>query len=80
MSYFLLGFTAVMRVLLVVGGGAAAIVLVLLAVLAAVGIFSVIFDGVTTLIARRWERRGHEPHGRLGKIIFGSAGRRDGKV
>lgn len=79
-SEFVLGFTAVMRLILLIGGGAAAVVLALLAVLAAVGIFSVIFDGVTALIARRWKRRCHEPRGRLGRIILASAGRRDGKV
>ena len=79
-SCFLLGFNTVMRVILVIGGGAAAVVLVLMAVLAAVGIFAVIFDGVTAMIARRWKRQGHEPRGRLGRIILDSAGRRDGKV
>lgn len=80
MSYFLLGFNTVTRVILVISGGAAAVVLVLMAVLAVVGIFAVIFDGVTALIARRWKRRGHAPRGRLGKIILDSVGRRDGKV
>ena len=60
--------------------GILAAMLLLLAVFAAVGIFAVIFDGVTALIARRWKRRGHAPRGRLGKIILDSAGRRDGKV
>lgn len=77
MSCFVFGFTAVMRVLLIVAGGAAAAALALLVLIAAVGVIAVIFDGVTSLIARRWIRLGHVPRNRLEKIILGSAERRD---
>ena len=77
MSCFVFGFTAVMRVLLVVAGGAAAAALALLVLIVAVSVISVIFDGVTNLIAGRWMRRGHVPRNRLEKIILESAERRD---
>lgn len=79
-SDFMLGFTAVTRVISVVCGGAAAVFVFALSVLVCYLALCAIFDIVTALIASRWKRRGHEPRGRLGKIILDSSGRRDGKV
>lgn len=80
MSDFMLGFTAVTRVISVVCGGAAAVFVFVLSVLVCYLALCAIFDIATSLIAARWKRRGYEPKGRLGKIILASADRRDGKV
>lgn len=70
MAYFATGFRYVAHLLLVVSGGVAAVA-VFLAVVMLVGCLAgLIFDRVTHAMARHWEKRGHQPRGKLEQVIL----------
>lgn len=70
MAEFTMGFLSVWRIVLLAAGGASAILVFLLAVLAAAIFLGAVFDFCTRAMAKRWEKTGHEPRGRLGRIIL----------
>lgn len=70
MAYFATGFQAVAQFLLTVSGGLAAVAVFLEAVLLVVCLAGLIFDRVTQAMAKRWEKKGHQPRGKLEQIIL----------
>ena len=70
MVYFMTGFQSITQLLLLLTGGLSA-VLLFLAVAALAMIFAGwAFDLVTQAAATRWERKGRQPRGKLGRIIL----------
>lgn len=78
MSDFFTGFTVTGRLLLCIAGGAAAVLLMILVTLLFLVIAAVIFDQVTTGLARRWTRKGRKPKNRLERVILASHARERG--
>ena len=64
------GFMWVFRLILAIIGGAAAVILFALALLILALVAGVIFNLVTELMARHWEKTGKRPRNKLGQIIM----------
>lgn len=75
MAEFLIGFEYTWRVLLRIAGGGAAVGLLVLAVLVVVVAAAVTFDLVTSRLAKRWEKKNHQPRNKLERIILESSRR-----
>lgn len=70
MVYFTTGFQSIAQLLLLLAGGLSAALLFLAATALAVILAGSAFDLVTRAAAKRWERKGKQPRGRLGRIIL----------
>lgn len=72
MSWYLLGFSAVARVLLVIAGALSALLMagMIVGIVLALGAWA--FDRVTGALARRWKRKGKKPKGRMAAIVMAS--------
>lgn len=72
MTWYLLGFAAVARVLLVIAGALSALLLagMIMGIVLALG--SWVFDQVTGALARGWKRKGKKPKGRMAAIVMAS--------
>ena len=70
MEHFTAAFSATVNILAYAAGVAAAILIAAIAVLVCLGVLAWLFDIITTAIGRRWHRRGKQPRGRIGKIIY----------
>ena len=78
MTWYLMGFDAVARVLLVIAGALSALLLagMIMGIVLMIGSFA--FDQITAALARRWKRKGKKPKGRIGAIVMASL--EDGSV
>lgn len=78
MTWYLMGFDAVARVLLVIAGALSALLLagMIAGIVLTIGAFA--FDRATAALARRWKRKGKKPKGRIGAIVMASL--EDGSV
>ena len=64
------GFMWTLRVILTILGGAAAVILLALTMIILAIVAGVIFNLVTELMARHWEKTGKRPRHKLGQIIM----------
>lgn len=69
MVYFTTGFQSIGRLLLLLTGGLSAVLAFIAAVALAAIFAGWTFDLVTQAAAKRWERKGKQPRGKLGRII-----------
>lgn len=78
MTWYLMGFDAAARVLLVIAGALSALLLagMIMGIVLAIGSWA--FDRATAALARRWKRKGKKPKGRIGAIVMDSL--EDGSV
>lgn len=74
MEHFTAAFTATVNILSYAAGVAAAILIPAIAVLVCLGVLAWLFDIITTAIGRQWHKRGKQPRGRIGKIIYRRTG------
>lgn len=74
MEHFTAAFNATVNILAYAAGVAAAILIAAIAVLISIGVLAWMFDIITTAIGRRWHKRGKQPRGRIGKIIYRRTG------
>ena len=74
MEHFTAAFNATANILAYAAGVAAAILIPAIAVLVCLGVLAWLFDIITTAIGRRWHKRGKQPRGRIGKIIYRRTG------
>ena len=74
MEYFASAFNTTTTILAYAAGVVAAIMIAAIAVLISLGVFAWLFDIITTAIGRRWHRRGKQPRGKIGKIIYSRTG------
>ena len=74
MEHFTAAFTATTTILSYAAGVAAAILISAIAVLISLGVLAWLFDIITTAIGRRWHKRGKQPRGRIGQIIYRRTG------
>lgn len=74
MEHFSAAFTATVNILAYAAGVAAAILIAAIAVLVCLGVLACLFDTITTAIGRRWHKRGKQPRGRIGQIIYRRTG------
>lgn len=70
MVYFTTGFQSIAQLLLLLTGGLTAVLLFLTAVVLAVILSGWVFDLLTRATAKRWEHKGRQPRGKLGRIIL----------
>ena len=70
MEHFAAAFSTTANILAYAAGVVAAILIPAIAVLISLGVFAWLFDIITTAIGRRWHKRGKQPRGRIGKIIY----------
>lgn len=70
MTDFALGFEIVGRIALRVAGGITAVMVFFAAVLLVFCIAGALFDWVTNAMAKRWEKKGYKPRGKLERIIL----------
>lgn len=78
MTWYLMGFDAVARVLLVIAGALSVLLLagMIMGIVLVFGSWA--FDRATAALARRWKRKGKKPKGRIGAIVMASL--EDGSV
>lgn len=74
MDQFTAAFSATANVLAYVAGVVAAILIPAIAAIVFLGVFAWLFDIITTAIGRRWHKRGKQPRGKIGKIIYRRTG------
>ena len=74
MEHFTAAFRATVDILAYAAGVAAAILIAAIAVLISIGVLAWMFDVITTAIGRRWHKRGKQPRGKIGKIIYRRTG------
>lgn len=74
MEHFTAAFNATADILASAAGVAAAILILAIAVLVCLGVLAWLFDIITTAIGRRWHKRGKQPRGKIGKIIYRRTG------
>ena len=74
MEHFAAAFSATVNILAYAAGVAAAVLIAVIAVLVSLGVLAWLFDIITTAIGRRWHKRGKQPRGRIGKIIYRRTG------
>lgn len=74
MEHFTAAFSATANILAYAAGVAAAILVPAIAVLVCLGVIAWLFDIITTAIGRRWHKRGKQPRGRIGQIIYRRTG------
>ena len=74
MEHFTAAFSATADILTYAAGVAAAVLIAAIVVLVSLGLLSWLFDIITTAIGRRWHKRGKQPRGRIGKIIYRRTG------
>ena len=70
MQNFLLGFQSVGDLFLLLGGGLCAFLLAAAVVVLMLGILAMTFDRITARLAKRWQRTGKRPDGRIARIIL----------
>lgn len=70
MVYFTMGFQSIAQLLLLLTGGLTALLLFLAAAALAVILTGWAFDFLTRATAKRWEHKGRQPRGKLGRIIL----------
>lgn len=78
LAEFTIGFRTVTSVLLCIAGGVAAIAVCAAVTVLAVCVAGLVFDAVTNAMAKHWNKTGHRPRHRLGRIIADSLVRRCG--
>ena len=76
MEHFTAAFRATVDILAYAAGVVVVILIAAIAVLVFLGFLAWLFDIITTAIGRRWHKRGKQPRGKIGKIIY----RRTGNV
>ena len=76
MEHFAAAFRATVDILAYAAGVVVVILIAAIAVLVFLGFLAWLFDIITTAIGRRWHKRGKQPRGKIGKIIY----RRTGNV
>lgn len=74
MEHFTAAFNTTADILAYAAGVAAAILIPAIAVLVCLGVLAWLFDVITTAIGRRMHKRGKQPRGRIGKIIYRRTG------
>lgn len=74
MEHFAAAFNATVNILAYAAGVAAAILIAAIAVLVFLGVLAWLFDIITTAMGRRWRKRGKQPRGRIGQIIYRRTG------
>ena len=74
MEHFAAAFSTTANILAYAAGVVAAIMIAAIAVLIFLGVLAWMFDVITTAIGRRWHKRGKQPRGRIGKIIYSRTG------
>lgn len=74
MEHFAAAFSATVNILAYAAGVAAAVLIYAIAVLVSIGVLAWLFDIITTAIGQRWHKRGKQPRGRIGKIIYRRTG------
>lgn len=74
MDQFTAAFAATANVLAYVAGVVAAILIPAIAAIVFLGVLAWMFDVITTAIGRRWHKRGKQPRGKIGKIIYRRTG------
>lgn len=74
MEHFTAAFNSTTDILAYAAGVAAAILIAVIAVLISLGVLAWLFDVITTAIGRRWHKRGKQPRGRIGQIIYRRTG------
>ena len=70
MEHFTAAFSSTTDILAYAAGVAAAVLIAAIAVLISLGVLAWLFDIITTAIGRRWHKRGKQPRGRIGQIIY----------
>lgn len=78
MTWYLMGFDAVARVLLVIAGALSALLLAGMIAGIVLVFGSWAFDRATSALARRWKRKGKKTKGRIATIVMASL--EDGSV
>lgn len=74
MEHFTAAFNATTDILSYAAGVAASVLIAAIAALVFLGVFAWLFDIVTMAIGRRWHKRGKQPRGRIGQIIYRRTG------
>lgn len=74
MENFAAAFNTTTTILAYAAGVVAAILIAAIAVLVCLGVFAWLFDIITTAMGRRWRKRGKQPRGRIGQIIYRRTG------
>lgn len=74
MEHFAEAFSATTDILSYAAGVVAAVLIYVIAVLVFLGVLAWMFDAITTAIGRRWHKRGKQPRGKIGKIIYRRTG------
>ena len=74
MEHFTAAFSATADILAYAAGVAAAILITAIVVMSSMGVLDWLFHIITTAIGRRWHKRGKQPRGRIGKIIYRRTG------
>ena len=74
MEHFAAAFTTTANILAYAAGVAAAVLIAAIAVLISLGVLAWLFDIITTAIGKRWHKRGKQPRGKIGQIIYRRTG------
>lgn len=74
MEHFAEAFSTTTEILSYAAGVASAILIPVVVILVCLGVLAWLFDVITTAIGRRWHKRGKQPRGRIGKIIYRRTG------
>lgn len=74
MEHFTEAFSATTGILAYLAGVAVAILIPALALVIVLGVLAWCFDHITTAIGRHWHKRGKQPRGRIGQIIYRRTG------
>ena len=74
MEHFTAAFSATADILAYAAGVVVVILIAAIAVLIFLGVLAWMFDVITTAIGRRWHKRGKQPRGKIGKIIYRRTG------
>lgn len=70
MQDFLMGFETIGQILLRIAGGSAAVLLFAAAILLLLCVAGLLFDWVTSALAKRWDKTGRTPKNNLERIIL----------
>ena len=74
MEHFAAAFNFTTDILAYAAGVAAAVLIAAIAVLISLGVLAWLFDIITTAIGKRWHKRGKQPRGKIGQIIYRRTG------
>lgn len=74
MEHFTAAFRATVDILAYAAGVVVVILIAAIAVLVFLGLLAWLFDIITTAMGRHWRKRGKQPRGRIGQIIYRRTG------